>query len=136
MRIGTQEQLLPELRREFHQAELVQDDQAMSDVMKALRLLANAKPAPDLPIDAAGTAFQARVWKALREIPAGETRTYSQVAQTIGDPKAVRALARACATNPVALTVPCHRVIRADGSLAGYRWGLEVKEQLLQQESA
>jgi len=136
VRIGTREQLLPELRCEFHRAELVQDDQAMSDVMKALQLLANAKPAPDLPMDVAGTAFQARVWKALREIPAGETRTYSKVAKTIGDPKAVRAVARACATNPIALAVPCHRVIRADGSLAGYRWGLEVKEQLLQQESA
>jgi len=92
--------------------------------------------APDLPIDVQGTAFQARVWAALKQIPAGQTRTYSDVAATLGSPSSVRAVARACATNKVALAIPCHRVIRSDGSLAGYRWGLEVKRTLLQSELA
>ena len=83
-----------------------------------------------------GTAFQARVWSALREIPPGQTRTYSQVATAIGSPTAVRAVARACATNPVAVAIPCHRVIREDGDLAGYRWGLAVKRSLLASERA
>jgi len=132
--LGNEEVLVEELAAEFHKAVLTRDDSAMVDVMTALRLLADSKIAPSLPIDVAGTAFQARVWKALREIPSGEVRTYKQVAEEIGEPTAFRAVARACATNPVALTVPCHRVIRADGALAGYRWGLEVKEQLLNQE--
>ena len=84
----------------------------------------------------ASTAFQARVWSALREIPSGETRTYAEVAASIGRPTAVRAVARACATNPVALAIPCHRVLRSDGSLAGYRWGITVKESLLVHERA
>lgn len=82
------------------------------------------------------TAFQRRVWEELRKIPYGATRTYSQVARAIGKPKAVRAVARACATNPVSVVVPCHRVVRQDGSLAGYRWGLDRKLKLLEQESA
>jgi AraC family transcriptional regulator, regulatory protein of adaptative response / methylated-DNA-[protein]-cysteine methyltransferase len=80
------------------------------------------------------TAFQRRVWQELQRIPRGATRTYSQVARALGQPKAVRAVARACATNPVSIIVPCHRVIREDGNLAGYRWGLSRKEQLLNQE--
>ncbi len=134
VRIGSEGELIVQISAEFHQAKLIRDEVAMVDVMRALRLLADSKTAPSLPIDVAGTAFQARVWKALREIPRGETRTYKQVAEVIGEPTAVRAVARACAANPVALTVPCHRVIRGDGSLAGYRWGLEVKEQLLKRE--
>ncbi len=135
VRIGDTNVLIEELVEEFHSATLIRDDLAMTDVMTALKLLAKSKSSPNIPLDVAGTAFQARVWKALREIPTGETRTYKEVAEEIGEPTAVRAVARACATNPVALTVPCHRVIRTDGSLAGYRWGLEVKEQLLEQES-
>jgi len=88
----------------------------------------------NFPVDVRGTAFQARVWRALQEIPAGQTRTYAQVATAIGEPTATRAVARACATNRVALAVPCHRVIRSDGSLAGYRWGLAVKTALLESE--
>jgi len=87
-----------------------------------------------LPLDVRATAFQKKVWDALREIPAGETRSYSEVARAIGDPKAVRAVATACASNPVALAVPCHRVVRSDGELAGYRWGIDRKKKLLQQE--
>jgi AraC family transcriptional regulator of adaptative response/methylated-DNA-[protein]-cysteine methyltransferase len=82
------------------------------------------------------TAFQRRVWKELQRIPRGRTRTYSQVARALGQPRAVRAVARACATNPVSIVVPCHRVIREDGNLAGYRWGLSRKEKLLEQERA
>jgi AraC family transcriptional regulator of adaptative response/methylated-DNA-[protein]-cysteine methyltransferase len=106
----------------------------MSDVMVALRELAVGHPAPELPVDVQGTAFQARVWSALRMIPAGETRSYTEVAESLGSPTSVRAVARACATNRVALAIPCHRVVRSDGSLAGYRWGLEVKERLIAAE--
>ena len=90
----------------------------------------------ELPLDLQATAFQRRVWKELQQIPHGRTRTYSQVARSLGKPKAVRAVARACAANPVSIVVPCHRVIREDGALAGYRWGLSRKEQLLAQERA
>ena len=89
---------------------------------------------PSLPLDISATAFQRRVWEALQKIPRGETRSYSAVAKKIGMPKATRAVARACATNPVAVAIPCHRVIREDGDLGGYRWGIERKEQLLAME--
>jgi AraC family transcriptional regulator of adaptative response/methylated-DNA-[protein]-cysteine methyltransferase len=90
----------------------------------------------ELPLDLRGTAFQLRVWQALRNIPRGETRSYSQLAREMGDPKSTRAVARACATNRVALVVPCHRVVGASGSLTGYRWGVERKRQLLAAEQA
>jgi len=93
-------------------------------------------PRLELPLDLQATAFQRRVWQELQRIPRGSTRTYTQVARALGNPKSVRAVARACATNPVSIVVPCHRVIREDGSLAGYRWGLSRKEQLLAQERA
>ncbi len=89
----------------------------------------------ELPLDVRATAFQRRVWEALRRIPRGQTRTYSQIAHEIGQPTAVRAVARACATNPVAVVVPCHRVIGSDGTLTGYRWGVERKKKLLELES-
>jgi len=92
------------------------------------------KPIQNLPLDLRGTAFQLRVWKALQEIPAGETRTYSQLAAELGNPAATRAVARACATNRVSVLVPCHRVVGASGSLTGYRWGIERKRQLLAAE--
>lgn len=88
----------------------------------------------DLPLDIRATAFQARVWNALKAIPAGETRSYSQVAQQVGAPKAVRAVGSACGRNPVALIIPCHRVLRGDGTLGGYAWGLERKQKLLEKE--
>ena len=88
----------------------------------------------DLPLDVRATAFQKKVWETLRQIPRGETRSYTDVAREIGDPQAVRAVARACASNPVALAVPCHRVVRSDGDLAGYRWGVERKKKLLEGE--
>jgi AraC family transcriptional regulator, regulatory protein of adaptative response / methylated-DNA-[protein]-cysteine methyltransferase len=90
-----------------------------------------------VPLDAvSGTDFQRKVWKALRGIPAGQTRTYTEVAHAIGQPQAVRAVASACAANPLAVLVPCHRVLRSDGGWGGYRWGIERKQQLLQQEGA
>ncbi|MGE8674023.1 MAG: bifunctional transcriptional activator/DNA repair enzyme AdaA [Achromobacter kerstersii] len=89
----------------------------------------------DLPLDVRGTAFQRRVWEALREIPVGATATYTQVAERIGHPRAVRAVARACATNNIALAIPCHRVVRTDGSMAGYRWGIDRKRELIAREA-
>jgi AraC family transcriptional regulator of adaptative response/methylated-DNA-[protein]-cysteine methyltransferase len=133
-RIGEAAALEAEIRGEFAAATLVRDDGAMADVMAALQALAQGLPSPELPVCALGTAFQARVWDALRQIPSGQTRTYTQVARAIGSPGSARAVARACATNPVALAVPCHRVIRTDGDLAGYRWGLVVKQSLLAAE--
>jgi AraC family transcriptional regulator of adaptative response/methylated-DNA-[protein]-cysteine methyltransferase len=88
----------------------------------------------DVPVDAPGTAFQWRVWQALQQIPYGSTRTYNEIAATLGAPGAARAVGHACATNPVALIIPCHRVVRSDGNLGGYRWGLARKERLLVQE--
>jgi AraC family transcriptional regulator, regulatory protein of adaptative response / methylated-DNA-[protein]-cysteine methyltransferase len=88
----------------------------------------------DLPLDIRGTAFQQRVWAALREIPAGETASYAQIAARIGAPRAARAVAQACAANPLAVAVPCHRILRGDGDLSGYRWGVERKRALLRRE--
>ena len=124
------------IREEFPHAILERDDKAMRDVMKALRMIAEGKHAPELPIDVTGTAFQARVWAALRDIPYGETRTYSDIAEEIGEPAAIRAVGSACGANRVPLTIPCHRVIRTDGSLGGFGWGLEVKEELLAREGS
>ncbi|MFC7162572.1 methylated-DNA--[protein]-cysteine S-methyltransferase [Aquipuribacter hungaricus] len=126
---------LAEVRAELPHAELVRDDAALVHVTAAVQALARGEDAgAGLPLDVAGTAFQARVWQALREIPAGATRSYTEVAAAIGAPTSVRAVARACATNPVALVVPCHRVVRSDGALAGYRWGLAVKRSLVDAE--
>jgi AraC family transcriptional regulator of adaptative response/methylated-DNA-[protein]-cysteine methyltransferase len=105
-------------------------------VRDVVQHLDGANPELDLPTDVIATAFQRRVWEALRSIPVGETRTYSQVARSIGQPRAVRAVARACATNPTSIVVPCHRVVRADGAMGGYRWGLGRKKALLAQEEA
>jgi AraC family transcriptional regulator, regulatory protein of adaptative response / methylated-DNA-[protein]-cysteine methyltransferase len=125
------------LRAEFPAAEIRRDDRQLAATVRALtRHLQDRVPDLDLPIDVRATAFQQRVWAALRKIPYGKTRSYSQVARAIGRPRAVRAVARACATNPVAIVVPCHRVVREDGELGGYRWGLERKKRLLERESA
>jgi AraC family transcriptional regulator of adaptative response/methylated-DNA-[protein]-cysteine methyltransferase len=127
--------LVAELSAEFDAAEIDQDDAALSQYAAALRShLEDHQPTPDLPRDVHATAFQAKVWDALRKIPYGETKSYSEVARAIGAPRSVRAVARACATNPTALVVPCHRVVREDGHLAGYRWGMETKEELLRRE--
>lgn len=105
-----------------------------SAVQQILAQMTEHPVALELPLDVRATAFQRRVWEALRRIPRGETRTYAQIAREIGQPTAVRAVARACATNPVAVVVPCHRVIGSDGTLTGYRWGVERKKKLLEME--
>ena len=125
------------LYEEYPRAELRRDRNGMEKwVGKILNHLRGHEPNLDLPTDLQATAFQRRVWQELRRIPYGSTRTYSQVARAIGQPTAVRAVARACATNPVSVLVPCHRVVRADGDLAGYRWGVERKRELLEHEAA
>lgn len=131
----SEQQLQQGLMREFPFAVRRRDDAAMSQWRENLtRLIQGHELNPSLPLDIRATAFQRRVWEALQKIPRGETRSYSAVAKNIGMPKATRAVARACATNPVAVAIPCHRVIREDGELGGYRWGIERKEQLLAME--
>ncbi|HXO87270.1 MAG TPA: bifunctional DNA-binding transcriptional regulator/O6-methylguanine-DNA methyltransferase Ada [Candidatus Acidoferrales bacterium] len=103
-------------------------------VAKILAHLRGQEPHLDLPTDVQGTAFQRRVWEELRKIPYGATKTYTEVARAIGRPQAIRAVARACAMNPVSVVVPCHRVVRRDGNLAGYRWGISRKQALLEHE--
>lgn len=131
------EALLGDLRRRFPRAQVVTDDAALAGTVRAvLDFLAEPKQALDLPLDLRGTAFQQRVWRALTRIPPGETRTYAELADMIGNPRAVRAVARSCATNPVSLAVPCHRVVGSDGNLTGYRWGVPRKQALLARERA
>jgi len=127
------------LRAEFPQARLQRVD-AGRDEFLAPRLRAVAERLRgrdgDVPVDLLGTAFQKNVWDALMKIPSGETRSYAALAAQLGQPRAARAVASACAHNRVAVVVPCHRVVRGDGSLGGYRWGLPLKQQLLQRERA
>jgi AraC family transcriptional regulator of adaptative response/methylated-DNA-[protein]-cysteine methyltransferase len=130
------EPLASALRKEYPQAEIGSSTEEHSQWVRAIvRHLAGTQPQLDLPTDVAATAFQRRVWEALRAIPFGATRTYSEVARSLGRPTATRAVARACATNPTSIVVPCHRVVRTDGTLGGYRWGLHRKQLLLEQES-
>ncbi|MFZ0564270.1 MAG: bifunctional DNA-binding transcriptional regulator/O6-methylguanine-DNA methyltransferase Ada [Terriglobales bacterium] len=130
--VGDDEQLQQGLVREFPFATRRRDDQALHSWKETLaRVIRGQEPNSSLPLDIRATAFQRRVWEALQEIPRGETRSYSAVARKIGMPKATRAVARACATNPVAVAIPCHRVVRQDGNPGGYRWGMERKDQLL-----
>lgn len=127
--------LLSELRQEYPKAEIhAAKDEQQRWVREVVQRTEGKQPSMELPLDLQATAFQRRVWQELQRIPSGETRTYTQVARAVGDPKAVRAVARACATNPVSIIVPCHRVVRGDGNLAGYRWGLSRKRQLLERE--
>jgi AraC family transcriptional regulator, regulatory protein of adaptative response / methylated-DNA-[protein]-cysteine methyltransferase len=125
-----------DLRREFDAAHVHQDKGGRLEgfVDAILSYLEGREPHLDLPLDIRATAFQRRVWQELQRIPFGETRTYTEVAAAVGDPKARRAVARACATNPVALVIPCHRVVREDGELGGYRWGIDRKRALLEKE--
>jgi AraC family transcriptional regulator of adaptative response/methylated-DNA-[protein]-cysteine methyltransferase len=129
------------LREEFPLAELRQDTALSRWVEAAVAAVEQNKAsatqkAAQMPMDLRGTAFQLRVWQALRQIPRGETRTYSQLARELGNANATRAVARACATNRVSILVPCHRVVGASGTLTGYRWGVERKRQLLEAEQA
>jgi AraC family transcriptional regulator of adaptative response/methylated-DNA-[protein]-cysteine methyltransferase len=126
------------LRADFPNASIERSDNGHSDwVRGVLDQVRHPREtfAAEVPLDLSGTAFQQRVWTALRQIPAGEHRSYREVAEAIGQPNAVRAVARACATNRLAVIVPCHRVVREDGSLAGYKWGVVRKRRLLEEES-
>ncbi|WP_062067130.1 methylated-DNA--[protein]-cysteine S-methyltransferase [Cellvibrio sp. OA-2007] len=128
--------LVADLQKRFHHIRLVEAD---SSLQKTMSQIIGAIENPKLPVatslDIHGTPFQQRVWQALQQIPTGETRSYSEIAAAINAPKSVRAVATACAANPIAVIIPCHRVLRRDGSLSGYRWGLERKEKLLRREA-
>jgi len=129
--------LTRDLEDRFPRAELVGGDADFERlVARVVGMIEAPKVGFDLPLDVRGTAFQERVWRALRKIPAGSTATYTEIAKRIGVPKAVRAVARACGANPLAVAIPCHRVVRADGDISGYRWGVERKRALLRRERA
>lgn len=129
------ETLLRELQDRFTEAELVGADRGFERwIAQVVGYIEAPGIGLDLPLDVRGTAFQRRVWEALRRIPAGETLSYAELARRIGQPRGARAVAQACAANPVALAIPCHRVIRTDGSLSGYRWGIARKRELLARE--
>lgn len=131
----TDGELVEGLKREFPFAVRKADDGSLQSWVEALLRHFRGKDLhPSLPLDIRATAFQRRVWAYLQSIPFGETKSYSQVAKAIGKPRACRAVARACATNPVAVAIPCHRVVREDGSMGGYRWGLDRKKALLNME--
>jgi AraC family transcriptional regulator, regulatory protein of adaptative response / methylated-DNA-[protein]-cysteine methyltransferase len=131
----SQSTLEVDLKNEFPAAEIHRDDKELRPAIAAtVEHLEGKTPHINLPLDVRATAFQRQVWEQLRAIPYGKTLSYREVAKAIGHQKAVRAVARACATNPVALVIPCHRVIREDKSLGGYRWGLERKKRLLEDE--
>lgn len=130
------EPLVRTLQDRFPNATLVGGDKAFeATVAKAIGLVETPEQGTDLPLDVRGTAFQERVWQALRAVPAGTTATYAEIARRVGSPGAVRAVAQACAANPVAIAIPCHRVVRTDGDLSGYRWGVERKRELLRREA-
>ncbi len=131
------EELLAATQERFPRATLVAGDDAFSQTVAAVVVLIDESPPSfDLPLDIQGTAFQQQVWAALRQIPPGTTATYSEIAAAIGKPNAVRAVAGACAANKLAVIIPCHRVVRTDGGLGGYRWGVERKEALLAREAS
>ena len=133
----TEDTLAAALTREYPAAEIARDASGLDTAVEAIiRHLHGQEPHLDLPLDVQATAFQWRVWEALRAIPYGSTRSYSEIARAIGQPTAARAVAQACATNRVALAIPCHRVVREDGDLGGYRWGVERKRTLLAQEQS
>jgi len=124
-----------DLEDRFPRARLVGGDAAYERrVAQVVGLVEAPAHGIDLPLDVRGTAFQQRVWLALREIPAGRTETYSSIAERIGAPSSVRAVAGACAANALAVAIPCHRVVRRDGDVSGYRWGVERKRELIERE--
>jgi AraC family transcriptional regulator, regulatory protein of adaptative response / methylated-DNA-[protein]-cysteine methyltransferase len=136
VKLGDNESALErELRREYPAADIRAKEKPRPEWVKAIvQHLRGRDASVELPIDVQATAFQWKVWRALQQIPCGETRAYADVARAIGRPTAARAVARACATNPVCLVVPCHRVVQTDGGLGGYRWGVERKKRLLAAE--
>ncbi|HEV8311911.1 MAG TPA: bifunctional DNA-binding transcriptional regulator/O6-methylguanine-DNA methyltransferase Ada [Burkholderiaceae bacterium] len=129
--------LLADLQQRFSRAQLIGGDAAFERVVATVVGFVEApRTGLDLPLDIRGTAFQQRVWQALQQIPAGATASYSDIAQRLGAPRSVRAVAQACAANAIAVAIPCHRVVRQDGALSGYRWGVERKLALLEREEA
>jgi AraC family transcriptional regulator of adaptative response/methylated-DNA-[protein]-cysteine methyltransferase len=132
----TPQSLLERLQQRFPKAEICQDDSGFADGVSKVAVFIEA-PAHglDLPLDIQGTAFQQRVWKALQEIPPGSTKSYAEIAAQIGKPTAARAVGRACGANRLAVVIPCHRAVRSDGGLGGYRWGVERKQRLLEREA-
>jgi AraC family transcriptional regulator of adaptative response/methylated-DNA-[protein]-cysteine methyltransferase len=131
------EVLVRDLQDRFPKASLIGGDEDFEQmVARVVGFVGAPAQGCDLPLDVRGTAFQQRVWQALREIPPGSTATYSEIAERIGEPKAARAVAQACASNPIAVAIPCHRVVRTDGALSGYHWGVERKRALLDREAA
>jgi AraC family transcriptional regulator of adaptative response/methylated-DNA-[protein]-cysteine methyltransferase len=132
----TPQSLLDRLRLRFPKAEICQDDSGFADwVSRVTALIEVPAHGVDLPLDIQGTAFQQRVWKALQGIPPGSTKSYAEIAAEIGKPNAALAVGRACAANRLAVVIPCHRAVRSDGGLGGYRWGMERKQQLLEREA-
>lgn len=130
-------QLLNDLQDQFANAELIGADSRFEQLIaQVVGFVEQPALGLNLPLDVQGTAFQERVWQALREVPAGQRVSYTDIAERIGAPKAVRAVALACAANRIAVAIPCHRVVRRDGDLSGYRWGVERKRQLLERETA
>jgi AraC family transcriptional regulator of adaptative response/methylated-DNA-[protein]-cysteine methyltransferase len=129
--------LIRELHGRFFNAEWAGSNKQLEETLaRVVAFIENPSTSLELPLDVQGTPFQQRVWKALREIPCGQTSTYAELAQRLGQPNATRAVAGACAANTLAVAIPCHRVVRTDGSLSGYRWGVERKRKLLQMEGA
>ncbi|HEV2098508.1 MAG TPA: methylated-DNA--[protein]-cysteine S-methyltransferase [Stellaceae bacterium] len=125
-----------DLAEEFEDARLVRDDRRLNtDLDKVLTFIENPAKGLDLPLDIRGTPFQRRVWTALLGVRVGYKITYAALASRIGEPHAVRAVANACAANAIALAIPCHRVVRSDGALAGYRWGMERKQSMIEKEA-
>ena len=129
------EALTEELGTLFPKANLIEDSSRKSDLAPVLRIVNDPRLASGLSLDVRGTPFQRRVWQALGAIPAGSTASYAEIARRIGAPRSVRAVARACASNVLAMAIPCHRVVRSDGALSGYRWGVERKRKLLESEA-
>ena len=130
------ESLKSELKTRFAKAELRDDDPTFSELVgRVVDYVEAPKHGLNLPLDIQGTVFQRKVWEALRDVPAGTTATYAEIAQRIGKPTAVRAVAGACSANKLAVAIPCHRIVRSDGSLSGYRWGVHRKRKLLKRES-
>ena len=128
--------LARELAARYPDAALVRADEAIGDLVpQVVEMLESPGKGAELLLDVRGTVFQQRAWQALREIPPGSTATYGEIATRIGAPRAVRAVAQACAANPIAVAIPCHRVVRSDGRLSGYRWGVGRKKVLLQREA-
>ena len=133
---ASEKSLIIDLKERFPDCDIQRNDSALEFLASQAMQAVESSKDVSIPLNLHGTEFQLKVWKALQRIPFGSTRTYTQIAQKIGSPSAVRAVANACGANPVAVIVPCHRVIRSNGSLSGYRWGVKIKETLLHREAA